>query len=79
MPQVPFINQMYKIVFLYHGVLFLFMQLRRLRNCRLREIDHCGDPGLDGRIILRLIFKKWDVELWTGLSWFKIGTGDGHL
>jgi hypothetical protein len=67
---------MYKTVFLYHGVLFLFIQLR---NCRLRETDHCGDPGLDGKIILRFIFKKWDVELWTGLSWFKIGTGDGHL
>jgi hypothetical protein len=28
----------------------------------LRERDHWGDPGLDGRIILRRIFKKWDVE-----------------
>jgi hypothetical protein len=23
--------------------------------------DHLGDPGLDGRIILRWIFRKWDV------------------
>jgi hypothetical protein len=26
----------------------------------LREGDHLGDPGLDGRIILRWIFRKWD-------------------
>jgi hypothetical protein len=27
----------------------------------LRERDHLGDTGLDGRIILRWIFRKWDV------------------
>jgi len=32
----------------------------------LRERDHLGDPGVDGRIILRLIFRKWDVGVWTG-------------
>jgi hypothetical protein len=26
-----------------------------------RERDHRGDPHRDGRIILRWIFKKWDV------------------
>jgi hypothetical protein len=24
----------------------------------LRKSDHCGDPGVDGRIILRWILKK---------------------
>jgi hypothetical protein len=46
-------------------------------NLRLR--DHMEDPGLDGRIILRWIFRKWDVGIWTGLIWLRIGTGGGHL
>ena len=28
---------------------------------KLRYRDHVGDPGVDGRIILRWIFRKWDV------------------
>ena len=32
-----------------------------------------------GRIILRWIFRKYDVGVWTGLSWHRIGTGIGHL
>jgi hypothetical protein len=27
----------------------------------LRERGHWGDPGVDGRVILIWIFKKWDV------------------
>jgi hypothetical protein len=27
----------------------------------LKERDHLGDPYVDGRIILRWIFRKWDV------------------
>jgi len=38
-----------------------------------------GDQGVDGRIILRWTFRKWDVGVWTGSSWLRIGTGDGHL
>ena len=38
-----------------------------------------GDPGIDGRIILRQIFRKWDVVLWTGSSRLRIGRGGGHL
>jgi hypothetical protein len=45
----------------------------------LRVRDHWGDPGIDGRIILRPNFRKWDVGVWTGLSWLRIETGGGHL
>jgi len=37
------------------------------------------DPGIDGRIILRWISRKWDERAWTGSVWLKIGTGGGHL
>ena len=37
------------------------------------------DQGVDGRIILRSILRKWDVRAWTGLSWLRIGTGGGLL
>jgi len=41
--------------------------------------NHLRDPGVDGSLILRCILRKWDVGLWTGSSWLRIGTGDGHL
>jgi hypothetical protein len=28
----------------------------------LRESDHWGDPGVDGRIILKWTFREWDVR-----------------
>ena len=40
---------------------------------------HLEDPGLDGKIILRWIFRKWEVGVWTGSSWLRIGAGGGDL
>jgi len=37
------------------------------------------DPGVDGRIILRWIFRKWDVGTWTRWSWLRIRIVGGHL
>jgi hypothetical protein len=45
----------------------------------LRERDHLEDPDLDGRIVLKRIFRKWDGGAWTGLIWLRMGTGSGHL
>ena len=41
--------------------------------------DHWGDLDIDGKIILRWIFRKWDVLVWTGSSWLRIGAGGGYL
>jgi hypothetical protein len=41
--------------------------------------SHFKDPDVDGRIILRWLFRKWDVGVWTQLSWLSIGTGGGLL
>jgi hypothetical protein len=44
----------------------------------LKERDHLGDPGVDGSVILRWVFRKLDVGAWTGSSWLKLRTGGGH-
>ena len=40
-----------------------------------RERDHLGDPGVDGRIILRWIVRKWDA----GYGLDRTGTGEGQV
>jgi hypothetical protein len=45
----------------------------------LKERDHLEDVGIDGKIVLIWIFRKWNGEAWTGLLWLEIGTGDDLL
>jgi hypothetical protein len=35
----------------------------------LRERERLGDPGVDGRIISRWIFRKWN---WGGIDWMEL-------
>jgi hypothetical protein len=41
----------------------------------LRERGHLEGPGLDGRIVLKWIFGKWDEGTWIGSIWLRIGRG----
>ena len=43
------------------------------------ERDHLGDPDVDGEIILRWIFRKWEGVVGTGWSWLRIEIGGGRL
>jgi len=37
------------------------------------------DLGVDGRIILGWISRRWNVVIWTGMGWPRIETGGGRL
>jgi hypothetical protein len=45
----------------------------------LRESEHLEYLGVDGKIILNVIFQKWGGKVWTGVVWLRIGTGGGRL
>jgi hypothetical protein len=45
----------------------------------LSERGHWGDPDVDGRIVLRWMFRKFEGVVGTGWSWLRTGTGGGHL
>jgi hypothetical protein len=49
----------------------------RLEQIKFSLLSFCR--YLDGRIILRLIFRKLEGVVGTGWSWLRIGTGCGHL
>ena len=57
----------------YRNILYMYT------SYDLRERDHWGDQDVDGRIILRWIFRKWERILGNAWNWLRIGTGDGCL
>jgi hypothetical protein len=53
--------------------------VHRVLEGNVRERGHLGDPDVDGKIILRWIFRNLEGAVGTGRSWLRIGTGGGHL
>ena len=45
----------------------------------LEKGGHWRDLRIDGRIVIKWIFRKWDVGLWTGSTCLRRGTVGGHL
>ena len=39
----------------------------------LSERDHLDDVGIEGKILLVWIFRKWDRNPWTGFLWSENG------
>jgi len=40
-----------------------------------RERNHLENLGVEGGIILKWALEKWEGKAWTGLIWFRTGTG----
>jgi hypothetical protein len=39
--------------------------------------DYSEDLGVDGKVILQRVLRKYGRNVWTGFTWLKIGTSGG--
>jgi len=46
---------------------------------RIQGKKSLGRPRRRWQDNIEMDFMTWDVEVWTGLSWLRIGTVGGHL
>jgi len=51
--------------------------IQRFGGGNLGQRDNLRNPSVDRMIILRWIFRNWDVGIGTGSSWLRIGTDKG--
>jgi hypothetical protein len=45
----------------------------------LKEGGHWEDPGMDGRITIKMHLQDMGWEAWAGSIWLRIGTDGGLL
>ena len=55
------------------------MDVHSVLRCVIRSITQRSAECVDGWIILGWISRSWDVGVWTGLGWPRIGIGGGRL
>jgi hypothetical protein len=67
------------IIMLFSVYYFMFFVCTGFWWENLRKRDYLRDLGLDERISLKRIFRKWDMGVWTGLRWLRIERGGGNL
>ena len=68
-------NEMGRVCSMYGEIRSLY----RILMGKHEGKNHLEDQGVDGRIILRCIFRKWDVRAWIGSIWLRIWAGGRNL
>jgi hypothetical protein len=77
----PVIRIPYSPIYFEVGSLFLTYKIANFMyfNHLTEGNRPLGRPSVDGRIILRWIFRKWDLGAWTGSICLGIGTDGRYL
>jgi hypothetical protein len=51
----------------------------RILFVNLSGSDNLGDIDVDENVVLKWILYKWDMRMWIGFIWLRIGTNGWHL